>query len=57
MSHWIEKEEERLENLLEAGDITQEEFWEEIRELHRNAVQAAEDAAEEAYWNALGGRW
>ncbi len=52
----LEREEESLEQLLEDGKITQQEYNNELEELYRDYRYAAEDAAQEAYNNEIE-RW
>ncbi len=52
----IEKEEEHLFEALINGEMSQEEYNSETRELHRSYRAAAEEAAQQAYNNELE-RW
>lgn len=49
MDSQYEREEDELVRLLNEGEITQKQFNEEMRDLHRRYRDAAEDAAREAY--------
>ena len=49
MKTQLEQEEEILEEQLERGEITPEEYNREMRELERYYRAAATDAAERAY--------
>ena len=52
----LEREEEYLEEQYANGEITLSELEAEIRELYRSYRAAAEEAAQEAYDNAME-RW
>ena len=45
----LEREEENLEQQLEGGEITQQEYNRELQELYRDYRNAAEEAAQNAY--------
>jgi hypothetical protein len=49
MNSQFEKEEQYLEDQLASGEITPQEFNEEMRELQRSFRDAAEEAAQAAY--------
>jgi len=49
MESWFDKAVEELENDLEAGLISQEEFRREMRELNAEFQNARFEAAQEAY--------
>lgn len=51
-----EREEERIEQAFANGDLTPEEYREELRELQRDYRAAAEEAAERAYSDEME-RW
>jgi hypothetical protein len=51
----MDKEEERLHNDLAAGRITRKEFDEGMRDLRAEMRQYAQDQADDAYNNAMGG--
>lgn len=52
----FEREEQMLEEQLANGEISNEEFNDEMRELQRDYRGAAQEAAESAY-NDVMGRW
>jgi len=45
----LQREEERLAEQLECGQITLQEFNQELKELHREYREQAEESAQEAY--------
>ena len=52
----FEREEQMLEDQLANGEISNEEFNSEMRELRRDYMGAAQEAAERAYNDEMG-RW
>ena len=54
MNDWFEREEAALEEALDRGEITYEEFQKEIREMRRELEMQAQEAADEAYNNVMG---
>ena len=52
--HWYDKAVERLENDLDDGLISNEEFREEMRQLNWELREQAEITAEEAYDDVTG---
>jgi len=50
----IERAQDKLEKLLDEGAISQKEFNEEMRDLQREYMAAAEEAAEAAYRDEMG---
>lgn len=53
--HWIDKEMERLEGELERGEITHAEYIAEERYMHEELAGKAEENAQRAYDDTLGG--
>ena len=51
---WFDKEAERLEDELERGDISQKEFYREMRDLRAELEGASQEAAEQAYHDYIG---
>lgn len=49
MNRYLERAEEELDNQLERGEITVQEYNAEMRELHAQFQQWAEDQAQDAY--------
>jgi len=45
----LEREEELLNDALEAGEMTSKQHTRELNELYRNYKAAAEESAQEAY--------
>ncbi len=55
MMEWFDKEVERLEEELDRGEITTEEYNKEMRELRHALRGEAEEVAERAYNDTMGG--
>jgi len=55
-THWFDKAEAELEDALRNGEITDEEFRKEMRNLQDELQGQAEEAAEQAY-NDFMGNW
>lgn len=55
MNDWYYRAEMELEEALERGEITYKEYQREIRDLRRELEMQAQEAADEAYNNAMGG--
>lgn len=55
MIPWYEREEERLTEQLNSGEITRKEYDKYMREIRDELRGQAEEAAERAYDNAMGG--
>jgi len=51
---WLEREEDLLWEMLEAGEISQEEYQGEINALYREARGALEEEAQRAYDDVIG---
>ena len=49
MPRWFEKEEDRLTEALNRGEISDQEFSEAMRDLQRELRESAEEAARDAY--------
>jgi hypothetical protein len=50
----LEREEEELERAYNQGEISAEAYRRELRELHREALRAAEEEARDAYDAVMG---
>lgn len=55
MSDWIARAERQIENDLANGDITEQEYNDQMRDLQAEIQGAAEEAAEQAYNDVCGG--
>jgi molecular chaperone GrpE (heat shock protein) len=55
-THWVDKAEHELEEALANGEMSEKEFREEMRNIHAEHEQEAQDAAEQAY-NDVMGHW
>ncbi len=55
MSGWIENAESQIEESFLNGDLTQEEYQDELRDLQEEIIDNADRAGLEAYENALNG--
>ena len=54
MGDWYDKAELQLGESLENGDISEEEYHEEMKNLNEELRQSAEDKAQEAYNDEMG---
>jgi formiminotetrahydrofolate cyclodeaminase len=57
MSDWFEREEERLVDAVNDGEISEQDFRKEMRYLRDELQRQAEEAAERAYDDVMGGGW
>ncbi|MEW7985330.1 MAG: hypothetical protein AB2748_22415 [Candidatus Thiodiazotropha endolucinida] len=55
MSHWFERAEDELVEQLNNGEITREEFNREMRELREDLRAGAEEVAQNAFDDYMGG--
>ncbi len=55
MANWYEKAQQELDERLASGDLTDEQYRLEARELDRDLRAEAEEAAERAYDDTMGG--
>lgn len=54
MPRWYDRAVDELEKMLDEGQISNEDFQAEIRELNRELQSSAEEAAEQAYNDHMG---
>ncbi len=52
-----EQAEQDIEEQLENGEITQKEYWEQLRALQRDYTESAEEAARDAYDREMDRWW
>jgi len=54
MNNWADKAHEEIEKQLDNGEISNEEYREECRNINEELRQEAHDRAEEAYNDTMG---
>ena len=51
---WFDREMERLEEELDKGEISEEDFYAQIRDLREELREEAQQAAEDTYRDRMG---